>query len=65
MKQRYNVILNPAIVQRIDKWCEISGNSRSDLINKLLYAFIRENELEDLVIPELDGQLDISEVVIE
>lgn len=63
MKKRYNIMLNPAIVQRIDKWCELSGDSRSELINRLLYEFIIVNDLKDIVVPELEGQVDFSEVV--
>ena len=57
------MILNPAVVQRIDKWCEVSGDSRSELINRLLYDFIKNYELDVVSAPELEGQVDVSEVI--
>lgn len=61
-KVRYNVNLNPAIVQRVDIYCDNNGCSRSELINRLLYEFVVINDLVDIPVPEIRGQLDLSEV---
>ena len=64
MKQRYNVMLNPAIVAKIDYHADRLDMSRSDLINKILFdELMNFGDAPDLSDPELDDQILLSEVV--
>ena len=63
-KQRYNIMLNPAIVSKIDYHAEELNMSRSDLINRILFDQLQSyGEVPDLSDPELDGQTVLPEVV--
>ena len=66
MKQRYNIMLNPAIVAKIDYHANKLDMSRSDLINRILFDELSNyGDVPDLSDPELDGQVDFSEVCNE
>ena len=63
-KQRYNIMLNPAIVAKVDYHAEQLDMSRSDLINRILFDELREfGDTPDLSDPELEDQIHLSEVV--
>lgn len=64
MKKRYNIMLNPAIVAKIDYHAEQLDMSRSDLINRILFdELLNYDDAPDLSDPELDDQILLSEVV--
>lgn len=64
MKRRYNLMLNPAIVAKIDYHAEQLELSRSDLINRILYDCLRDfGDVPDLSDPELEDQLKFNEVI--
>lgn len=46
MKQRYNIMLNPKIVNSIDIICADNGLSRSEFINSILSDFLLDNGLD-------------------
>ena len=59
MKKRYNVMLSPALMWRVDGYAEKNNMSRSKLINDLLSDFIRTKygcTFTDDLIPD-DNQL--------
>lgn len=63
-KQRYNVMLNPAVVAKVDYHAEQLNMTRSELINRILFDELREfGDAPDLSDPELDDQILLSEVV--
>ena len=63
MKKRYNIMLNPAIVAKIDYHAEILDMSRSDLINRILFdELLNYGDVPDQSDPELAGQQVIPEV---
>ena len=63
-KQRYNIMLNPAIVAKIDYHAEQLDMSRSDLINRILFDELSNfGDVPDLLDPEIDDQIILSEVV--
>ena len=45
VKQRYNVMLNPNIVNILDKIASDMFVSRSEIISKILYQYIIDNNL--------------------
>lgn len=45
IKQRYNVMLNPNIVNILDKIASDMFVSRSEIISKILYQYIIDNNL--------------------
>lgn len=45
VKQRYNIMLNPNIVQILDKVARNKFTSRSDVIGDILSSYIVENDL--------------------
>ena len=64
-KKRYNIVLNPAIVAKIDYHAEQLDMSRSDLINRILYDCLRDfgdPPDQDPEIRYLEGQQIIKEV---
>lgn len=57
-------MLNPAIVSKIDYHAGQLGKSRSDLINYILYDCLKNfGDVPDLSDPEMEGQIEISEVM--
>jgi|GEM_PF-4290622 len=63
MKKRYNIMLNPAIVAKIDYHAEVLDMSRSDLINRILFdELLNYGDVPDQSDPELEGQQVIPEV---
>lgn len=46
MKQRYNIMLNPKIVNSIDIICADNDLSRSEFINSILSDFLLDNGLD-------------------
>lgn len=64
-KKRYNIMLNPAIVAKIDYHAEQLDTTRSELINRILYDELRDfgDSPDDVSIPEIDEQIILSEVV--
>ena len=62
-KQRYNIMLNPAIVAKIDYHSEQLDISRSELINRILFDQLRDfGDPPDLSDPEVEGQTELYEV---
>ena len=61
MKQRYNIMLNPAIVSKIDYHAEQLDMSRSELINRILFDELdsygdvpEEKDIENqIIMPEV------------
>lgn len=45
VKERYNIILNPTIVSKIDNYCSRCNISRSSFINSILLDFILSHDL--------------------
>lgn len=45
VKQRYNIMLNPNIVQILDKVARNKFTSRSDVIGDILSSYIVEHDL--------------------
>ena len=63
MKKRYNIMLNPSIVAKIDYHADKLELSRSDLINRILFDELSSfGDVPDLSDPELEGQTVIPEV---
>ena len=63
-KQRYNIMLNPAVVAKIDFHAEELDMSRSDLINRILFdELMNFGDVPDLSDPELDGKTVLPEVI--
>lgn len=63
-KQRYNIMLNPAIVAKIDYHAEQLDMTRSELINRILFDELREfGDVPVLSDPDPDDQIFFSEVV--
>lgn len=63
-KKRYNIMLNPAVVAKIDFHAEELDMSRSDLINRILFdELMNFGDVLDLSDPELDGQTVLPEVI--
>lgn len=63
-KQRYNIMLNPAVVAKIDLHAEELDMSRSDLINRILFdELMNFGDVLDLSDPELEGQTMLPEVI--
>lgn len=65
MKQRYNLMLNPGIVSKIDKYAASNELSRSDVINQLLFEFVFDRAISDDPDPELEDQITMTEVIAE
>ena len=64
IKQRYNIMLNPAIVSKIDHYANHLDMSRSELINKILFDTLRDfGDVPDLSDPEVEGQTELDEVI--
>ena len=63
MKKRYNIMLNPSIVAKIDYHADKLELSRSDLINRILFDELSSfGDVPDLTDPELQDQIMLSEV---
>lgn len=63
MKKRYNIMLNPAIVAKIDYHANELDISRSDLINRILFDELSNfGDVLDLSDPEIIDQIVLSEV---
>lgn len=63
MKKRYNIMLNPAIVAKIDYHAEILDMSRSDLINRILFdELLNYGDVPDQSDSELEDQITMQEV---
>lgn len=63
MKKRYNIMLNPAVVARVDNHANELGISRSDLINRILFdELLSFGDVPDLSDPEIRDQIIITEV---
>ena len=64
MKKRYNIMLNPAIVAKVDYHAEQLDMTRSELINRILFDELRDfGDAPDLSDPEIDDQIIMSEVI--
>jgi hypothetical protein len=64
MKKRYNIMLNPAVVAKIDFHAEELDMSRSDLINRILFdELMNFGDVPDMSDPELEGQTVLPEVI--
>ena len=65
IKKRYNVMLNPALVAKIDYHAEQLDMSRSDLINRIIFdELMNYGDIPEEKDPEVDDQIKISEVVL-
>lgn len=63
MKQRYNIMLNPAIISKLDYHAAQLDISRSSLINKILFdCLIEFGDIPDQSEPELEDQITMQEV---
>lgn len=59
-KQRYNIMLNPAIVAKIDYHARELDKSRSDLINYILFDCLRDfGDVPEDEKNEIDGQIEV------
>ena len=64
VKQRYNIMLNPAVVERIDHHAQELSMSRSEVINFILYDCVSNFEGVPVASElKLDGQVVFPEVV--
>lgn len=62
-KQRYNIMLNPALVRKIDYHASKLDKTRSELINYILYDCLKDfGDVPDLSDQEIEDQIDIAEV---
>ncbi len=63
-KLRYNLILNPAVVDRIDVYAKDNDLSRSEAVNMILYDFCNDKGIYCCVDNTiLDGQIKMSGVM--
>ena len=63
-KLRYNLMLNPAVVSRIDVYAEERDISRSEAINEILYDFCNDNDIYNYESDKILNQLEFSEDVV-
>ena len=61
MKKRYNVMLNPATLAKVDYFARENGLSRSEAINRILYDFCRTYNIV-VSVPVLEGQIEVEEI---
>ena len=65
IKKRYNVMLNPALVARIDYHAKQLDMSRSNLINQIVFdELMNYGDIPDEKDPEIDNQIKTSQLVL-
>lgn len=63
IKQRYNIVMNPALMAKIDYHAVQLDMSRSELISRILFDTLRDfGDPPDLSDPKIEGQTELDEV---
>ena len=64
LKQRYNIMLNPAIVAKIDYHAEQLDMSRSELINRILFDELDSyDDVPEDTDSDIEDPITMSEVI--
>lgn len=64
MKKRYNLMLSPAVIWRVDNYAECNGLSRSTAINNILAEFlVTSGYFVENTAPINDEQILLSDII--